>query len=142
MSTFTVKYAKDFDAPWYVAEGNPEEIKQQLILFFDLQGADEKSAHEVGLEATQIAQATWAAAKGLNAKPSNEWPSDSDRGARRKSKPVEQGKLQDPKQAILDDINAATNKPDLVRIWLTVSPELKKDAAILESFKSKSASFQ
>lgn len=139
MST-TIKFGSKFDASWIVVDGNPTEMRDQLILAFGLDGADDKTLAEVTIEASQIAQAMWNAADGLNATVDNKWPSSNDRGARPKKS--EQPKTQDPKQETLDAISGASDKAGLIRVWLTVPAEYKKDEVILEAFKSKGAEFK
>src|SRR5690606_31062872 len=75
-SNVTIKYGKTQDSSWYTAAGNPTEIKNQLILFFDLREADDLSPHEVVLIAQGIAQSTSDIAARLGGEPvaENPWP--------------------------------------------------------------------
>lgn len=66
MSTYTIKAGPEYDAPWFVAEGdNVQVIKNQIMDFagFDPKDYADKSLHEVGLEAGSMYQAAWQLVK-------------------------------------------------------------------------------
>lgn len=155
MSTFTIKYAGGFDAPWFVFEGSPSEIKAQLIEAFDLDPAEaeELSTHEVGLKATVLAQATAAASLSLAAVPqgrSGGWPNKSDKkwtkGGSKSSEgssaqAEEPKKPEHPFQAVLDGIAGASSTEELTRIWVTAGAG-QQDADVLKAFKAKGKALQ
>jgi len=119
VTTLTIKFAASHDAPWFVADGSPEEIKQQLIEFFGLTGAAGHTPHEVALTAVQFAMKS--ASEVLDLQPSNSWPSRSDRGPRQR----EPKEPENPYQATLDAIATAKDKRSLTQIWVTLPGAVK-----------------
>ena len=129
--TYTVKFHKDYDAPWYVAAGTPSEIKDQLVEFFglDAESVADKAPFEVALECTQIGQAAYLVSKGLKASVAKDDDpiANKRQGASegRKSGWPGSAKAQQPKepehpfQGVLDQIAAATTKAELGRVWAT-----------------------
>lgn len=148
MATFTVKFGAGFDAPWFVAEGNPEEIKNQLILFFGLEGVDDNTPHEVALAAVVYAQATAAASLNLAAVPErrDSWPSRSDRPAAPKNAepakpkgPEPEGPAENPLQTTLDAVQAAQSKEALLRIWVTLPKDAQANPEVKAAFDKRFA---
>lgn len=140
MSTFTIKFAAGYDAPWFVAEGDPQSIKQQLIEFFDLKEAEELSPNEVALKAVVEAQALAAASLSLAAVPEKRgnWPSKSDGKWKGNSKPKEPAH---PFAGVLESIKAADSREDLIRIWTGLPQDAKDNADVKAAFKQKGDSF-
>lgn len=130
-STYTVKYAGGYDAPWLVVNGSPAEIKAQLIEFFGLQDdpeglqLEDLSPNAVALLATNQAKAEYTATSRLGGSVVGEGPINSSKsrsGGSKKSSgwPGQGGKEkapQHPFQAILNQIEKATTTQELGRVW-------------------------
>ena len=61
-STATIKFGDKFDAPWFVAYGNPRAQREQLLEFagLDAEVTSELTLAEVIVQAASDAQALWA----------------------------------------------------------------------------------
>lgn len=122
--TATIKFSKDFDAPWYVAYGAPSELRRQII---DAFGYDEEAVTDVSLidlmaRASIDAQAAFSAAKiGTPDAWSTGKPVGEKAPAKRTTKaaaPKAEAKPEEsPVQGLIDAINAATDETELKRVW-------------------------
>lgn len=68
-STSTIKFGREFDAPWFVARGAVAEQGEQLALAFDLENNPDTTLVDLIVAAASKGQAMWAAAKGVAATP-------------------------------------------------------------------------
>lgn len=70
-STSTIKFGREFDAPWFVARGTVPEQCDQLALTFDLETTPDTTLVDLIVAAAAKGQALWAAAKGVAATPAS-----------------------------------------------------------------------
>lgn len=138
----TIKLGKDYDAPWVVVTGNPEEQAKYLVAYFGLKELPEEvTPFEVLLEAVGIAQGGYSALKGLGARPTTQKASEAVTGQpgasdawSRASTPAEPAA---PHQNVLDLIAASTAKAQLQEIYVDY-PEAMKDEAVMAALQAKS----
>ena len=156
-NTFTVKYGKDFNEPWFVASGSNEKIREDLIEFAKLDPEEVKdlSLMELGVHVSQLAQGRSALRSQLGAKLEPiQSPKDAPRKAAkpttRKStkakatKPAE-GNVEAPESTsdgLLAQIEATTNLDELKAVLKEHNDEIRKNSQLKEAVKKRNASFK
>ena len=117
-STGTIKFGKDFEAPWFVASGNPDQIRRQLLEFAGWSDQHDKTLAELMVEVAADTQAKWAIRSKAGAQ---KLPA-----ARSKGKPEadaapvarqDEGKAEDPNAFIFEAIADASTTEELKRVF-------------------------
>lgn len=166
-SSFTVKYGKDFNAPWFVASGSVEKIREDLIEFakLDPETVKDLSLMELGAHVSQLAQGRSALRSQLGAKleplrgaPA---PRQEPNGSPKKPEPAKKTAARKPaaKKALAKKVEPPTedtkpgddllaqieNAADLDELKVVLkehNDEIRKNSQLKEAVKKRNASFK
>lgn len=142
--TATIKFGKEFDAPWYVAYGHPSEIRRQIIQAFGYESVDDSvTLIDLMAKASADAQAAFALAKGGGASP-DPWGATGGRraggsgkaAAGKKSEPETPADPANENQPIVDAIKAAADETELKKVWAENSDAFS-DKELQTAYKAK-----
>lgn len=124
--TLTIKHGRDYDAPWVVFKGDPEDVGVAVADWFgidDMESWSTLTKHELSVNASQLAKGVGAAAAGLGAtvisdksqpEKSNPWKFDEDEGEAPAQPQADQEEIR-----LLNLIADATSVADLQKnVWV------------------------
>lgn len=147
----TIKYPKPKyqDAPWGVFHGNPSEVREDIIAAFGFDGESvaDLTLHEVVLKAQEAVQGAGNVANSLGGKvlsqggekaaggpSSGAW---SQAGSQKSSEPEQP---EDPTAWLKVEIDKATTKDGLKRLWADNQAAFNEHPELLELWKAKGKS--
>lgn len=119
-STGTIKFGKDFEAPWFVASGNPDQIRRQLLEFAGWSDQHDKTLAELMVEVAADTQAKWALRSKAGAQKLPAAKVKADTATVADATPVAQqdeGKAEDPNAFIFEAIADASTTEELKRVF-------------------------
>lgn len=152
-SSFTIKYGKDFNEPWFVASGSVEKIREDLIEFakLDPETVKDLSLMELGAHVSQLAQGRSALRSQLGAKlepikkpePAKKTaarkPAAKKAPAKKAESPTEDTK---PGGDLLAQIENAADLDELKVVLKEHNDEIRKNSQLKEAVKKRNASFK
>ena len=136
----TLKLGKDYDAPWVVVTGTPEEQADHLVKYFGIEATDQ-TPFEIFLLAAEIAQSAWSSFKGLGARPMSKAASEAPVASQGGSTDDAWSRTEKPAhkhQLVLDLIASASTKEDLRDIYVD-HPEAMTDESVVTVLQARSA---
>lgn len=142
-STATIKFGKDFEAPWYVASGNVVTQRQQLVEFAGMEDNPELSLLDLMVLVASEAQAKWAIRSRLGAQPSSteiDVPKKSKPATEKvASKPAEERAEADPSAFIFELIKEASDLKALAKVFLANKDAFNTNKALQGAFNARKA---
>lgn len=131
--TVTIKFGKDYDAPWIVFRGSPASAHDEIVSTF---GFDAKESE--GLTLAQLTLNATKAAKAANGVSSAGGTAVSPWGARRASGRGHTQEKSEPKgNPLAQLIEGCTTLTEIQAVWGDYSSALQSDEELLALFKAK-----
>lgn len=137
----TVKYGKGFEAPWAVFHGSPDEVREDICKFFDLD-ADGLTGHALLTNAVSLAQGSLTVVKGIGATyrktadKTNVVEADATDDPWAEAETAEGGDKPDPLAEHYTAVASIDNVDSLKRYWAEHQEEFK-NAELLAAWKSR-----
>lgn len=143
-STLTVKFGKDFDAPWFVASGTPQVIRRQLVEFAGITDDPEKTLQQLAIEVASETQAMWAVRSKLGGKPQSipsskakAAASTDDATSTEAAEVAAPAKDEDPNAFIFELIAEAGSVDALKRVYAKNKDAFNKTKALQTAFAER-----
>lgn len=138
-STGTIKFGGDFPDPWFVAAGNPSQIRRQLLEFSGKEDEPEKPLAQLMAEIAVEVQGMYAAMTKLGAQ---EVPSKPRSRGKRASTPAateapKEEAPADPNAFLYDLLKEAADADALKRIFAKNMAAFNTDKALQAAFVNR-----
>ena len=140
-STATIKFGDKFDAPWFVAYGNPRAQREQLLEFagLDAEATSELTLAEVIVQVASDAQAKWATRSTLGG--SQQISRDPKPAAGKAEAEAKAEESDDPNAHIREAIADAADIDALKLVFGKNAAAFTADATLQAAFLEKKNSF-
>ncbi|MFY1688194.1 hypothetical protein [Plantactinospora sp. WMMB782] len=137
----TIKFGKDYDAPWVTFRGVTEEIRAALLATFGMEDNPELSLAALVVNATKEAHAMYGVSSGLGGRvvgqSGNRRGGGFQRASQTDTETKGEAKPEEPAEnPLLAQIEAATDEKGLKRLWAQ-NQEAFKDPEVMNAWKAK-----